>query len=164
MIVQQKSLGTGKSVRIIRSSKTVSNSTPAEGYRYDSLYTVTRAWKEKNSDDLDDICRYELKRVPRSPTFTPSFTLDFGLLRKRARAWRPRVPRLSHSAVKYILYPSFFASRFMWNVCLLILLCSTCLRNTSLKLYMYYLHAFAVTLLSISCYEPGAVAGEDLAW
>ncbi|KAG0705742.1 PUA-like domain-containing protein [Suillus ampliporus] len=56
----------GNPVRVIRSHRVVSDFAPAEGYRYDGLYTVMKAWKEKNSDNLD-ICRYELERVPGQP-------------------------------------------------------------------------------------------------
>ncbi|KAG0705752.1 PUA-like domain-containing protein [Suillus ampliporus] len=57
---------TGNPVRVIRSHKVHSNFAPAEGYRYDGLYTVESAWKEKNAQGLD-ICRYKLERVPGQP-------------------------------------------------------------------------------------------------
>ncbi|KIK39267.1 hypothetical protein CY34DRAFT_808518 [Suillus luteus UH-Slu-Lm8-n1] len=61
-----KSRDTGNPVRVIRSHKVVSDFAPAEGYRYDGLYTVESAWKEKNPKGLD-ICRYRLERVPGQP-------------------------------------------------------------------------------------------------
>lgn len=61
-----KSRDTGNPVRVIRSYKVVSDFAPAEGYRYDGLYTVESAWKEKNPKGLD-ICRYRLERVPGQP-------------------------------------------------------------------------------------------------
>ncbi|KAJ8589530.1 hypothetical protein M405DRAFT_206060 [Rhizopogon salebrosus TDB-379] len=57
---------TGNPVRVIRSYKGVSDYAPVEGYRYDGLYTVVAAWKEKNPQDLD-ICRYRLERIPGQP-------------------------------------------------------------------------------------------------
>lgn len=61
-----KSRDTGNPVRVIRSHKVLSDFAPAEGYRYDGLYTVESAWKEKNPKGLD-ICRYRLERVPGQP-------------------------------------------------------------------------------------------------
>ncbi|KAG2147633.1 PUA-like domain-containing protein [Suillus clintonianus] len=57
---------TGNPVRVVRSHKVLSDFAPAEGYRYDGLYTVESAWKEKNPQGLD-ICRYRLERVPGQP-------------------------------------------------------------------------------------------------
>ncbi|KAG1747138.1 PUA-like domain-containing protein [Suillus paluster] len=57
---------TGNPVRVVRSYKVLSDFAPAEGYRYDGLYTVESAWKEKNPQGLD-ICRYKLERVPGQP-------------------------------------------------------------------------------------------------
>ncbi|KAG0705734.1 PUA-like domain-containing protein, partial [Suillus ampliporus] len=61
-----KSRDTDKPVHVVRSHKFVSKYSPWDGYRYDGLYTVTRAWQEKNSNDLD-ICRFKLTRVPGQP-------------------------------------------------------------------------------------------------
>jgi hypothetical protein len=61
-----KSRDTGNPVRVIRSHKVLSDFAPAEGFRYDGLYTVESAWKEKNPKGLD-ICRYRLERVPGQP-------------------------------------------------------------------------------------------------
>lgn len=61
-----KSRDTGNPVRVIRSHKVLSDFAPAKGYRYDGLYTVESAWKEKNSKGLD-ICRYKLERVSGQP-------------------------------------------------------------------------------------------------
>ncbi|KAG1801903.1 PUA-like domain-containing protein, partial [Suillus subaureus] len=57
MTAEQTSRDTGNPVRVIRSHKVLSDFAPAKGYRYDGLYTVETAWKEKNSKGLD-ICRY----------------------------------------------------------------------------------------------------------
>lgn len=61
-----KSRDTGNPVRVIRSHKVLSDFAPAEGYRYDGLYTVESAWKEQNPQGLD-ICRYKLERIPGQP-------------------------------------------------------------------------------------------------
>lgn len=61
-----KSRDTGNPVRVVRSYKVLSDFAPAEGYRYDGLYTVESAWKEKNPQGLD-ICRYRLERVQGQP-------------------------------------------------------------------------------------------------
>lgn len=58
---------TGKPVRVVRSSKFVSKFAPLVGYRYDGLYTVTYACREKDSDDRFYICRYNLERIPGQP-------------------------------------------------------------------------------------------------
>lgn len=80
MTAEQKSRDTGNPVRVVRSYKVLSDFAPAEGYRYDGLYTVesvmlypismedapalilkpSKAWKEKNPQGLD-ICRYRLE-------------------------------------------------------------------------------------------------------
>ncbi|KAG2110930.1 PUA-like domain-containing protein [Suillus discolor] len=58
---------TGKPVRVVRSSKFVSKFAPLNGYRYDGLYTVTYACREKDSADRFYICRYNLERIPGQP-------------------------------------------------------------------------------------------------
>ncbi|KAG1827689.1 PUA-like domain-containing protein [Suillus variegatus] len=63
-----KSHYTGKPVRVVRSSKFVSKFAPLVGYRYDGLYTVTHACREKDSNDgRFYICRYNLERIPGQP-------------------------------------------------------------------------------------------------
>ncbi|OJA18881.1 hypothetical protein AZE42_06288 [Rhizopogon vesiculosus] len=54
------SCSTGNPVRVIRGSKAVSDFAPTEGYRYDGLYTVIKAWIEKNDKNLD-VCRFKLE-------------------------------------------------------------------------------------------------------
>ncbi|KAH7915650.1 PUA-like domain-containing protein [Hygrophoropsis aurantiaca] len=67
------SRSTQKPVRVIRSHKVVSEYAPAEGYRYDGLYTVTDAWREKNDRDLI-ICRFRLERLPDQPPLPGDIT------------------------------------------------------------------------------------------
>ncbi|KAH7915651.1 PUA-like domain-containing protein [Hygrophoropsis aurantiaca] len=57
---------TGNPVRVVRSYKVVSKYAPVLGYRYDGLYIVTDAWKEKMSHGFV-ICRYRLERMPGQP-------------------------------------------------------------------------------------------------
>ncbi|KAG1750718.1 PUA-like domain-containing protein [Suillus lakei] len=45
----RKSCDTGKPVRVVRSCKFVSDFSPLRGYRYDGLYTVTHACREKDN-------------------------------------------------------------------------------------------------------------------
>ncbi|KAL4063564.1 hypothetical protein V8B97DRAFT_1524280 [Scleroderma yunnanense] len=54
---------TGRPVRVVRGWMACTKYSPAEGYRYDGLYTVVSHWMEKNEDNLD-ICRYRLERLP----------------------------------------------------------------------------------------------------
>ncbi|KAG1821796.1 PUA-like domain-containing protein [Suillus subaureus] len=61
------SYGTGKPVRVVRSSKFVSNFAPFNGYRYDGLYTVTHACRKKDGAGRFYICRYKLERIPGQP-------------------------------------------------------------------------------------------------
>ncbi|KAG1805091.1 PUA-like domain-containing protein [Suillus plorans] len=62
-----QSCHTGKPVRVVRSSNFVSKFAPLIGYRYDGLYTVTHACREKDSDGRFYICRYNLERIPGQP-------------------------------------------------------------------------------------------------
>lgn len=68
---------TGNPVRVVRSHKVLSDFAPADGYRYDGLYTVESAWKEKNPKGLD-ICRYRLERVPGQPPLPRRSLADTG--------------------------------------------------------------------------------------
>jgi E3 ubiquitin-protein ligase UHRF1 len=63
----KRSAETGKPVRVIRGFKNPGKYAPAEGYRYDGLYTVERAWLAKGLTCGLLVCRYALKRVPGQP-------------------------------------------------------------------------------------------------
>ncbi|GLB40156.1 putative SAD/SRA domain containing protein [Lyophyllum shimeji] len=58
---------TGRPVRVIRGTpqkgKPGSPYAPAEGYRYDGLYQVIRAWREKGKTGFTT-CRFEFQRLP----------------------------------------------------------------------------------------------------
>ncbi|KAG2157920.1 PUA-like domain-containing protein [Suillus bovinus] len=62
-----KSCYTGKPVRVVRSSKIVSDFAPYNGYRYDGLYIVTHAHREKDEAGHLYICRYIMERIPGQP-------------------------------------------------------------------------------------------------
>ncbi|KAF8350038.1 PUA-like domain-containing protein [Amanita rubescens] len=54
-----------KPVRVIRGFKLKSKYAPSEGYRYDGLYTVERAWMEKGLNPGGHlVCKYAFKRLP----------------------------------------------------------------------------------------------------
>ncbi|TFK89773.1 hypothetical protein K466DRAFT_574615 [Polyporus arcularius HHB13444] len=60
-----RSSETKKPVRVIRGPKLRSPYAPAEGYRYDGLYTVEKAWMEKGLNPKGYlVCKFALKRVP----------------------------------------------------------------------------------------------------
>ncbi|KAI0639377.1 hypothetical protein C8Q77DRAFT_1044898 [Trametes polyzona] len=61
----QRSCETKKPVRVIRGYKLHSEYAPAEGYRYDGLYTVEKAWMERglNAGGFM-VCKFALKRLP----------------------------------------------------------------------------------------------------
>ncbi|KAG9016268.1 hypothetical protein FRB90_003558 [Tulasnella sp. 427] len=64
----KKSCETKKPVRVIRGYKLHSKYAPAEGYRYDGLYTVERAWMEKGLNKGGfKVCKYALRRLPDQP-------------------------------------------------------------------------------------------------
>ncbi|KAG2361317.1 PUA-like domain-containing protein [Suillus spraguei] len=63
----RKSCDTGKPVRVVRSSKFLSEFAPYSGYRYDGLYTVTHACRKMDEADQLYICRYILERIPGQP-------------------------------------------------------------------------------------------------
>ena len=63
----QVSAETRKPVRVIRGFKLDSAYAPAEGYRYDGLYIVERAWLAKGLTKGLKVCRYAFKRVPGQP-------------------------------------------------------------------------------------------------
>ncbi|KAI0311855.1 PUA-like domain-containing protein [Amylostereum chailletii] len=54
-----------KPVRVIRGFKSKSQFAPLEGYRYDGLYTVEKAWQEKglNAGGFK-VCKFAFKRIP----------------------------------------------------------------------------------------------------
>lgn len=62
MVSQQ----TRNPVRVVRGSGNVSKYAPAEGYRYDGLYTIISCWTSKGLNG-HDICRCRLERLPGQP-------------------------------------------------------------------------------------------------
>ncbi|KAI0724530.1 hypothetical protein C8T65DRAFT_691548 [Cerioporus squamosus] len=59
-----RSSETKKPVRVIRGYKLKSPYAPAEGYRYDGLYTVEKAWTEKGLNEKGYlVCKFALKRL-----------------------------------------------------------------------------------------------------
>ncbi|KAI0348037.1 hypothetical protein BDW22DRAFT_47112 [Trametopsis cervina] len=63
-----KSVETRKPVRVIRGYKLHSRYAPAEGYRYDGLYTVEKAWQEKGLNPKGYlVCKFAFKRLPNQP-------------------------------------------------------------------------------------------------
>jgi len=61
----KKSCETKKPIRVIRGYKLKSPYAPAEGYRYDGLYTVEKAWMEKGLNPGGwKVCKFAFKRVP----------------------------------------------------------------------------------------------------
>ncbi|KAH9977603.1 PUA-like domain-containing protein [Lactifluus volemus] len=67
---------TRKPVRVIRGYKLNSPYAPSEGYRYDGLYKVEKAWMEKGLNDGGFlVCKFIFRRVPGQP---PLQTQDAG--------------------------------------------------------------------------------------
>ncbi|KIJ95627.1 hypothetical protein K443DRAFT_682892 [Laccaria amethystina LaAM-08-1] len=62
----KKSVETKRPVRVVRGPNDKSKYAPAEGYRYDGLYVVEKAYLDKGVSGYE-ICRYELRRVPGQP-------------------------------------------------------------------------------------------------
>lgn len=62
----KKSAETRKPVRVIRGFKLQSKYAPLEGYRYDGLYIVERAWMARGLEGYM-VCKYAFKRVPGQP-------------------------------------------------------------------------------------------------
>ncbi|KAI9513217.1 PUA-like domain-containing protein [Russula earlei] len=59
---------TGKPVRVIRGYKLNSPYAPVEGYRYDGLYIVEKAWMERGLNDSGfQVCKFIFRRVPGQP-------------------------------------------------------------------------------------------------
>ncbi|KAH9994137.1 PUA-like domain-containing protein [Russula compacta] len=60
---------TGKPVRVIRGFKLDSPYAPLEGYRYDGLYIVEKAWMEPGLNDGGFlVCKFIFRRVPGQPS------------------------------------------------------------------------------------------------
>ncbi|KAI0822264.1 PUA-like domain-containing protein [Trametes gibbosa] len=57
---------TKKPVRVVRGYKSRSDFAPVEGYRYDGLYIVERAWMDVGKSGFQ-VCKYSLKRLPDQP-------------------------------------------------------------------------------------------------
>ncbi|KIL70800.1 hypothetical protein M378DRAFT_155736 [Amanita muscaria Koide BX008] len=63
-----KSVETKKPVRVIRGFKLNSKYAPSEGYRYDGLYTVEKAWTEKGLNPKGYlVCKFAFKRLLGQP-------------------------------------------------------------------------------------------------
>ncbi|KAJ6575149.1 PUA-like domain-containing protein [Mycena capillaripes] len=60
------SADTKKPVRVIRGYKVKSPYAPYEGYRYDGLYRVEKAWQEQGMDGFL-VCKFAFKRLPGQP-------------------------------------------------------------------------------------------------
>ncbi|KAG9013548.1 hypothetical protein FRB94_002142 [Tulasnella sp. JGI-2019a] len=64
----KKSSETHKPVRVIRGFKLHSKYAPVEGYRYDGLYTIEKAWMERGINKQGfKVCKYAFKRVKGQP-------------------------------------------------------------------------------------------------
>jgi len=64
----QVSAETKKPVRVIRGYKLQSKYAPTEGYRYDGLYTVEKAWMERGLNPKGfKVCKFAFKRCPNQP-------------------------------------------------------------------------------------------------
>ncbi|EKM61020.1 uncharacterized protein PHACADRAFT_247318 [Phanerochaete carnosa HHB-10118-sp] len=63
-----KSVETKKPIRVIRGYKLESKYAPLEGYRYDGLYTVEKAWREKGLNPKGYlVCKFIFKRIEGQP-------------------------------------------------------------------------------------------------
>ncbi|KAJ3494621.1 hypothetical protein NMY22_g20046 [Coprinellus aureogranulatus] len=66
-----RSSQTRKPVRVIRGYKLRSKYAPSEGYRYDGLYIVEKAWIERGLNRGGfKVCKYAFKRLPNQPPLT----------------------------------------------------------------------------------------------
>ena len=63
----KRSAETKKPVRVIRGFKLPSPYAPAEGYRYDGLYVVEKAWMGKGLTKGLNVCRYAFRRMDGQP-------------------------------------------------------------------------------------------------
>lgn len=66
----QVSVETGEPVRVIRGFKNHSCFAPEEGYRYDGLYKVEKAWREKGQAGFL-VCKVRSLPLPLSPPTFP---------------------------------------------------------------------------------------------
>ncbi|KAL7279968.1 hypothetical protein ACG7TL_006379 [Trametes sanguinea] len=57
---------TKKPVRVVRGYKSSSDFAPAQGYRYDGLYVVEKAWMDVGKSGYQ-VCKFLLKRLPDQP-------------------------------------------------------------------------------------------------
>ncbi|KIK06967.1 hypothetical protein K443DRAFT_673855 [Laccaria amethystina LaAM-08-1] len=65
----KRSSETKKPVRVIRGFKLKSPYAPSEGYRYDGLYHVEKAWTEKGLNPKGYlVCKFAFKRLPNQPS------------------------------------------------------------------------------------------------
>lgn len=62
-LAHKVSVEKGKPVRVLRGYKGKSEFAPLEGYRYDGLYTVTRAWMAKGESGFK-VTRFQFERLP----------------------------------------------------------------------------------------------------
>ncbi|KAF7791834.1 hypothetical protein EIP86_002858 [Pleurotus ostreatoroseus] len=70
------SVETKKPIRVIRGYKLKSQYAPPEGYRYDGLYTVEKAWMERGVNPGGfKVCKFLFKRIPGQPPL-PIYTDD----------------------------------------------------------------------------------------
>ncbi|KAH9486906.1 E3 ubiquitin-protein ligase UHRF1 [Psilocybe cubensis] len=73
----QRSCETKKPVRVVRGFKCKSEYAPSEGYRYDGLYRVERAWMEKGMNAKGYlVCKFAFKRLPNQPPLPVRASLD----------------------------------------------------------------------------------------
>ncbi|KAJ7293610.1 PUA-like domain-containing protein [Mycena rebaudengoi] len=64
----KRSAETRKPIRVIRGFKLKSPYAPSEGYRYDGLYIVEKAWMEKGLNPKGFlVCKFAFKRLPNQP-------------------------------------------------------------------------------------------------
>ncbi|EIN13715.1 hypothetical protein PUNSTDRAFT_140194 [Punctularia strigosozonata HHB-11173 SS5] len=64
----KRSAETGKPVRVIRGYKLPSKYGPEQGYRYDGLYKVEKAWLEEGLNPKRlKVCKFAFKRLPNQP-------------------------------------------------------------------------------------------------
>ncbi|KAJ7597069.1 PUA-like domain-containing protein [Mycena floridula] len=73
----RRSAETKKPVRVIRGYKLRSEYAPSEGYRYDGLYVVEKAWMEKGLNPGGfQVCKFALKRLQGQPPLPVRSLLD----------------------------------------------------------------------------------------
>ncbi|KAF8316781.1 hypothetical protein DL93DRAFT_2056158, partial [Clavulina sp. PMI_390] len=62
----KRSAETKRPIRVIRGFKLPSPYAPKEGYRYDGLYCVEKAWMDQGLEGFL-VCKYAMKRLPGQP-------------------------------------------------------------------------------------------------